>query len=234
MNRLHYFCLPRGLRFAALLSLAVALHASAGLAQQLQWVPLDGAPPGTPAELRVDESQSSLSMTKLDLLIHGFYVQQRMGPDQQLYYKVTVPGMGSLNQQGAPDDCSFCHAAPPASEHAPDFMKDHGQKALVNEADCLRCHHDKQEFCDKCHELPPASHYSGRWRYTHGADAKDDPANCEACHDQAYCDQCHAVSHPSGWQDYHGAIAKKGPSACLVCHPQGMCDACHEQNGVTP
>jgi hypothetical protein len=103
----------------------------------------------------------------------------------------------------------------------------------VNEADCLRCHHDKQEFCDKCHELPPASHYSGRWRYMHGADAKDDPANCEACHDQAYCDQCHAVSHPSGWQDYHGDIAKKGPSACLVCHPQGMCDACHEQNGVT-
>lgn len=137
------------------------------------------------------------------------------------------------NEQGAPNDCDFCHAAPPASEHAPDFMKEHGEKALVNEADCLRCHHDKQEFCDTCHELPPASHYSGRWRYTHGADAKDDPANCEACHDQAYCDQCHAVTHPSGWQDYHGNIAAKGPSACLVCHPQGMCDACHEQNGVT-
>ncbi len=138
------------------------------------------------------------------------------------------------NEQGAPNGCGFCHAVPPASEHAPDFMKEHGKKALVNEADCLRCHHDKQAFCDKCHGLPPSSHYSGTWRYTHGSDATDDPANCKACHDDAYCAQCHSVDHPSGWLEIHGGIAKQGPEACLVCHPQGMCDACHEKNGVTP
>ena len=138
------------------------------------------------------------------------------------------------NEQGAPNGCTFCHATPPASGHAPDFMKEHGKKALVNEADCLRCHHDKQAFCDRCHGFPPPSHFSGRWRYTHGPDAKGDPKNCEACHDKAYCAQCHSVSHPAAWLQVHGGIAKKGPSACLVCHPQGMCDACHEQNGVTP
>ena len=36
------------------------------------------------------------------------------------------------NEQGAPDGCGFCHAAPPASEHAPDFVKEHGKEALAN------------------------------------------------------------------------------------------------------
>ena len=112
-------------------------------------------------------------------------------------------------------------------------MEDHGKKALLNEADCLRCHHDRKSFCDKCHGFPPASHFSGRWRYTHGPDAIADPISCEACHDKAYCAQCHSVNHPSTWLQTHGGIAKQGPSACLVCHPQGMCDACHEQSGVT-
>ena len=137
------------------------------------------------------------------------------------------------NEQGAPDGCDFCHVAPPPSQHAPNFMADHGKKALLNEADCLRCHHDRKSFCDKCHGFPPASHFSGRWRYTHGPDAIADPISCEACHDKAYCAQCHSVNHPSTWLQTHGGIAKQGPSACLVCHPQGMCDACHEQSGVT-
>ena len=138
------------------------------------------------------------------------------------------------NEQGAPDACDFCHPAPPASEHAPDFMKEHGKDALANEEECLRCHHDRKAFCDDCHGYPPPSHYSGQWRYSHGEDAAADPANCEACHDEAYCSQCHQVNHPSGWLQVHGNIAAKGENACLVCHPQSMCDACHEQNGVTP
>jgi len=138
------------------------------------------------------------------------------------------------NEQGAPDACDFCHPAPPASEHAPDFMKEHGKKALVNEEECFRCHHDKKAFCDTCHAYPPSSHYSGQWRYTHGEDAAADPANCQACHDEAYCAQCHQVNHPNGWLQVHGGIAAQGENACLVCHPQSMCDACHEQKGVTP
>jgi nitrate/TMAO reductase-like tetraheme cytochrome c subunit len=136
------------------------------------------------------------------------------------------------NEQGAPDQCDFCHPTPPASEHAPDFMREHGKQALVSEAECLRCHHDRQSFCDRCHEFPPPSHFSARWRYTHGEEATSDPANCEACHDEAYCAQCHQVNHPDGWPETHGGIAAQGPKACLVCHPQSMCDACHERSGV--
>jgi hypothetical protein len=136
------------------------------------------------------------------------------------------------NQQGAPNQCDFCHVAPPPSQHAPNFMKDHGTQALLNEADCLRCHHDKKAFCDKCHAFPPPTHFSGRWRYTHGSDATNNPASCLACHDKAFCTQCHQVDHPATWLQTHGGVAKQGPSACLVCHPQGMCDACHRQSGV--
>jgi nitrate/TMAO reductase-like tetraheme cytochrome c subunit len=138
------------------------------------------------------------------------------------------------NEQGAPDACDFCHEAPPASEHAPDFMKEHGKEALADREECLRCHHDETAFCDKCHGFPPSSHYSGQWRYTHGKDAAADPANCQACHDEAYCSQCHQVNHPQGWLQVHGGIAARGENACLVCHPSSMCDECHEQNGVTP
>jgi nitrate/TMAO reductase-like tetraheme cytochrome c subunit len=138
------------------------------------------------------------------------------------------------NEQGAPAACDFCHPAPPASEHAPDFMTEHGSEALVDEEACLRCHHDREAFCDECHAYPPPSHFSGRWRYTHGEDAVTDPANCEACHDEAYCAQCHKVDHPSGWVQVHGNIAVRGESACLVCHPQGMCQECHERSGVAP
>jgi hypothetical protein len=137
------------------------------------------------------------------------------------------------NEQGAPDKCTFCHITPPPENaHAPDFATGHGKEARLNEAECLRCHHDKKNFCDKCHQSAPASHYSGSWRYTHAKDATADPGSCEACHDKAYCAQCHQVNHPSDWIQTHGPVAKKGPSACLVCHPQGMCDRCHEQNGV--
>ncbi len=58
------------------------------------------------------------------------------------------------NEQGAPDACDFCHAAPPASEHAPDFMKEHGKEALVNPEECLRCHHDKTGVLRQVPRLP--------------------------------------------------------------------------------
>lgn len=138
------------------------------------------------------------------------------------------------NEQGAPNDCGFCHPAPPASSHAPDFSKQHGREARANPEECLRCHHDKKTFCDACHGYPPPSHYSGQWRYTHGDEATADPANCKACHDDAYCAQCHKVSHPSDWLEVHGTIAAKSPTGCEVCHPQAMCDECHEKLEVTP
>jgi hypothetical protein len=136
------------------------------------------------------------------------------------------------NAQGAPDSCDLCHAAPPATKHAPDFMTAHGKQALDNPQLCVQCHHDTKAFCDKCHAYPPPSHFSGTWQYTHGPDATKNPASCSACHDAAYCKQCHQVSHPADWVQTHGAVAKGGVNGCLVCHPRSMCDACHEQNGV--
>jgi nitrate/TMAO reductase-like tetraheme cytochrome c subunit len=137
------------------------------------------------------------------------------------------------NEQGAPDRCDFCHSAPPADAHRPDYLQEHGEEARLNTDACLRCHHDKETFCDACHALPPENHYSGTWRYTHSADAEDDPANCEACHDEAYCAQCHTVTHPSDWETQHGPASAQAPEGCLVCHAQGMCDDCHGERGVT-
>ena len=153
-------------------------------------------------------------------------------PGQKEGVSMITCAMCHSEQGTAPNACDFCHPLPPESEHAPDFMKEHGKEALANPDDCLRCHHDKQKFCDSCHDYPPPSHYSGQWRYTHGKSAAADPANCEACHDKAYCAQCHQVNHPSTWLETHGTIAAKGLNACLVCHPTSMCDACHQQNGV--
>jgi nitrate/TMAO reductase-like tetraheme cytochrome c subunit len=153
-------------------------------------------------------------------------------PGQQSGVSMITCSMCHRSEGTAPSDCGFCHTVPPKSDHAPNFMKDHGKEALANPDECLRCHHDKQKFCDACHDYPPPSHYSGQWRYTHGKSAAKDPANCEACHDESYCAQCHQVNHPEHWLDSHGPIAAKGPSACLVCHPQSMCDECHAKEGV--
>jgi nitrate/TMAO reductase-like tetraheme cytochrome c subunit len=140
------------------------------------------------------------------------------------------------NSQGAPNDCAFCHLTPPsAATHAKDYLATHGRDALLNRADCLRCHHDPKTFCDGCHSFPPADHFSGRWRYTHGPAATADPQVCYGCHvSKTFCAQCHQVTHPADWLKTHGAVSDKGPSACLVCHPQGMCDACHVASGVSP
>jgi len=136
------------------------------------------------------------------------------------------------NEQGAPDRCGFCHVAPPIDAHRPNYLKEHGKEARLDEAECLRCHHDKKEFCDECHASPPAPHFSGTWRYSHGTDAQKDPVSCEACHTKSYCAQCHQVTHPTDWGTKHGPRSAQGPNACLVCHPQGMCDKCHEQESV--
>jgi hypothetical protein len=140
------------------------------------------------------------------------------------------------NTQGAPSDCSFCHITPPSTDvHPKDYLTTHGQQALVDEAGCFRCHHDKKQFCDACHAKPTPDHFSGTWRYTHGPAATKNRAGCLGCHDEdTFCEQCHRVSHPADWEKAHGTVAAQDPGACLVCHPQGMCDRCHEQNGVKP
>jgi nitrate/TMAO reductase-like tetraheme cytochrome c subunit len=140
------------------------------------------------------------------------------------------------NGDAAPNRCSTCHVDTPTTPaHPPDYIKDHGHFALVNEAECLRCHHDKKAFCDACHAKPPADHYSGTWRYTHGPAARADRAGCLGCHDEeSFCVQCHQVSHPADWLTAHGHVATEAPQSCLDCHQRSMCVQCHEKEGVSP
>jgi nitrate/TMAO reductase-like tetraheme cytochrome c subunit len=139
------------------------------------------------------------------------------------------------NGAAAPNQCSLCHVTvPDQASHPPNYVQDHGRFALLNEAECLRCHHDKKAFCDACHAKPTPAHYSGTWRYTHGPTASADRASCLGCHDyQSFCVQCHQVDHPSDWSSSHGQAATAAPKSCLVCHPRSMCSDCHQQRGVT-
>lgn len=67
-----------------------------------QWVALDSTKPGTPAELRVDRANSDANRTTVQILIHGFYLEPKQGPDG-MYHKITVPGLGATTQTGAPE-----------------------------------------------------------------------------------------------------------------------------------
>ena len=134
----------------------------------------------------------------------------------------------------APSDCAFCHARPPApSKHPADFIEKHGPRAVANEPECLRCHHDKVNFCDECHSRPTPDHFAADWRYSHGPTATEDRAGCLGCHDEAtFCNQCHRVSHPDDWVDTHADVATPGAGSCLTCHPQNMCVRCHAKENV--
>jgi nitrate/TMAO reductase-like tetraheme cytochrome c subunit len=137
-------------------------------------------------------------------------------------------------QTGDPARCSFCHYADPgAKSHPVDFITAHGKLAQADEADCLRCHHDKEQFCDSCHAKPPQGHYTGDWRNDHGQQAEKDVDLCLGCHSyEELCKQCHQVSHPADWTETHPAAAAKGQESCMVCHPRQMCVDCHRDNGV--
>ena len=132
--------------------------------------------------------------------------------------------------------CDFCHYTPPdtGTSHPTSFIKEHGQLALANEQDCLRCHHNKKAFCDACHAKPTPGHYSGNWPYDHGKEAQKNRARCLGCHtEKQLCDQCHMVDHPADWATSHAPVAAKGDRSCLVCHPPQMCVDCHATEGVS-
>jgi hypothetical protein len=64
---------------------------------------LDTSKPGTPAEIRLDRTGSDPNKTTLDVIVHGFYVELKHGPDGTAYQKITVPGFGGTEATGAPD-----------------------------------------------------------------------------------------------------------------------------------
>ncbi|MBI3114930.1 MAG: hypothetical protein HYZ09_00345, partial [Candidatus Kerfeldbacteria bacterium] len=99
MVRLRFRCFS----FGALLALVAGLAVPA-LAQTTQrWVALDPSPPGTPADVRLDLSMSDSRNSFFDVFIHGFWVEDKQGPDGRFYQKVRVPGLGSMDQVGAPE-----------------------------------------------------------------------------------------------------------------------------------
>jgi nitrate/TMAO reductase-like tetraheme cytochrome c subunit len=135
-----------------------------------------------------------------------------------------------------PAKCTYCHYTQPVAgeSHPMDFLKEHGELALNNEQDCLRCHHNKAQFCDACHAKPTQGHYSGDWPYVHGREAAKDRSACLGCHsEKQLCDQCHTADHPADWATSHASVAAKGDRSCLVCHPRQMCVDCHAAEGVT-
>jgi len=70
----------------------------------VRWIPIDGEEPGTPAEIMVDEGSSGPEQTVVHLKIHGFWMEDKEGPNAT-YQKIVVPGLGSvdMDQLGAPD-----------------------------------------------------------------------------------------------------------------------------------
>lgn len=87
---------------AALLTLILILATQPVFAER-EWISLDGSQEGTEAELSLDEGQSTPQHTWLKLTLHGFYIEEKQSPQGDRYHQVTVPGMGSINQAGAPD-----------------------------------------------------------------------------------------------------------------------------------
>jgi len=87
--------------FAALVFVLLTM-AGAASAQHADWISLDSAGEGTPAELIFDPAASNPGQSVLELKIHGFWMEEKQGDDGRLYQKITVPGMGSIGEPGAP------------------------------------------------------------------------------------------------------------------------------------
>ena len=72
------------------------------------WVPLDGSPEGTPAEISLDENRSGVSETQMSIAIHGYWERPRLGADRELYTEIRVPGLAALPVPGAPSVRGCC------------------------------------------------------------------------------------------------------------------------------
>jgi len=88
--------------YSSILVFSLLSIAGVTLAENLEWISLDGSSEGSPAELVVETSLSSEGKTVLELKVPGFWMEDRLGDDGRYYKKITVPGMGSLGQTGAP------------------------------------------------------------------------------------------------------------------------------------
>src|SRR5262249_15626734 len=65
------------------------------------WVSLDGSKAGTPADVVLSREESNASTSTFSIVLHGFYTERKDGPGGP-YTKITVPGLGAVQQRGAP------------------------------------------------------------------------------------------------------------------------------------
>ncbi len=84
------------------LALRLAALALAGAASAQTWVQFDAMPPGTPADVTLDMTDSSPFASVVELKIHGFWREAVVGADGQSYERITVPGLPGIGQVGAP------------------------------------------------------------------------------------------------------------------------------------
>lgn len=85
------------------LALLLALTGLLPAARGQTWIPVTaGAAPGTPAEFVVLPASDG-TQTVLDVVIHGLWIDDVVGPDLVTYQTIEVPGLGRVGQVGAPD-----------------------------------------------------------------------------------------------------------------------------------
>ncbi|RKY17971.1 MAG: hypothetical protein DRQ55_14540 [Planctomycetota bacterium] len=87
-------------RLSAALLAASLLPAAAG-AQV--WNRLDSSPAGTPAEVVFDSGSSTQADSFFDVFVHGYWSESVAPGDGNTYQRITVPGLGRIGQEGAPD-----------------------------------------------------------------------------------------------------------------------------------
>lgn len=101
---------------------ALVLLSGAALCQDTDpvWVPLSvGVPEGTPAQILLVEAASNEQGSGVEVIVHGFYRQDVVAPDGTTYQRITVPGLTSLGQVGAPElpVARFALAVPTDASH---------------------------------------------------------------------------------------------------------------------
>lgn len=87
------------MRARATLSVAVDFP---GIGGDAKWTSFDGSPAGTPAQVTINTALSGPEATVFDLALHGLYLEPKTGPDGKAYQRLVIPGLASLEQEGAP------------------------------------------------------------------------------------------------------------------------------------
>lgn len=130
---------------------------------------------------------------------------------------------------------------PPPSHDLAEFMTEHGNRAVTENATCAACH--TRRFCEDCHNAPAnAGFHPADFALRHKSAAYSGRLECQNCHDvRSFCRDCHTQTgmgavatlgpgfhdaQPS-WLLRHGQAARQSLETCTSCHVQQDCMQCH-------